>query len=182
MGNVVARRYARALFAIGQKGSATALTSYGQDLTKLGALLAESPELLKVFRNPVFNVEQKKAVLEKVLTKLNLGETVSNLCNLLAEKNRLAFLPEIQAYYSTLLDESEGIVRGRMTTAVELSQGKQSDITGQLAKQTGRKVQLAFAVDQKILGGLVLKVGDTVFDASLRAQLDILKENIKRGE
>ena len=182
IGSIVARRYARALFAIGQEAGADALKKYGQELTLLSEMLDGAPELYRVFRNPIFGVEQKKAVLEKVLERLNLSKMVQNFCFLLAEKDRLAFLPEIQAHYAVLLDEAEGIVRGQLTTAFDLADDRQGEIRKMLEQQTSRKVHLDYAVDQDILGGLVLKIGDKVFDASLRAQLDMLKENIKRGE
>jgi F-type H+-transporting ATPase subunit delta len=182
IGSIVARRYARALFAIGQEAGAEALKKYGQELTLLTEMLEGAPELNRVFRNPIFGVEQKRAVLEKIFQRLELSKIVQNFCFLLAEKNRLAFLPEIQAYYAVLLDEAEGIVRGQLTTAFELAGERQGEIREMLEKQTSRKVHLDYAVQENILGGLVLKIGDKVFDASLRAQLDMLKENIKRGE
>ena len=182
MGNVVARRYARALFAIGQKAGAGEMQQYGEELASLAGTLEGSPELLKVFRNPIFDVETKKAVLDAVLSKLNPSQMVKNFCLLLAEKNRLAYLPEIEAVYAALLDDAQGIVRGRMTTAFELDSDRQKAIADKLEAQTKKTVQLNYNVDQEILGGLVLTIGDKVFDASLRAQLDMLKENIKRGE
>ncbi len=182
MGNIVARRYARALFAIGQEAGADELTTYGQELTVISDILKGAPELFRVFKNPIFGVEQKKAVLEKVLEKLDLSKMVQNFCFLLAEKDRLAFLPDIQSYYATLLDEAQGVVRGQLTTAYELSDSRQDEIKAQLEGQTKRKVDLNYEVNTDILGGLVLKIGDKVFDASIRAQLDMIKENIKRGE
>jgi F-type H+-transporting ATPase subunit delta len=182
IGSIVAKRYARALFAIGQDEGADALKKYGEELKLLSELLEGAPELYRMFRNPIFGGEQKRAVLEQILGKLNLSKMVKNFCFLLAEKDRLAFLPEIQAHYAILLDEAEGIVRGQLTTAFELAGGRQDEIRTMLEKQTNRKVHLDYAVDEDILGGLVLKIGDKVFDASLRAQLDTLKENIKRGE
>ncbi|MFW6324470.1 MAG: ATP synthase F1 subunit delta [Desulfovibrionales bacterium] len=182
MGNIVARRYARALFAIGQKEGADELQKYGQELSTLAELLHGAPELLRIFKNPIFGTDKKRAVLEKVVERLDLSTIVKNFCFLLAEKDRVAFLPEIQSYYSTLLDEAQGISRGRMVTAFELADARRKEISRKLEEQADRKVILDFEVDEGILGGLVLKMGDMVFDASLRAQLESIKENIKRGE
>ncbi|WP_028574097.1 ATP synthase F1 subunit delta [Desulfonatronovibrio hydrogenovorans] len=182
IGNIVARRYARALFALGQKQGDKELKAYGEDLAKIISALEGTPELVRVFRNPIFTVAEKKGILKQILAKLKPGPVISNFCYLLADKGRLDCLPEIQVYYSKLLDEFEGIVRGEIVTAVKLADNMKQEIAGKLEKQSGRKVVMDYNVDQDIIGGLMLKVGDKVLDASIRAQLQILKENIKRGE
>jgi F-type H+-transporting ATPase subunit delta len=107
---------------------------------------------------------------------------VRNFCHLLADKERLGFLPEIEAEFSRLLDAEKGVIRGELVTAVELDDAKQEAVKKQLESQAGSQLILDFSTNDDILGGVVLKVGDKVLDGSLRAQLDILKENIKRGE
>ena len=181
-GNIVARRYARALFAIGQAEGDAALKSYGSDLAKLAGVLAGAPELVKIFKNPIFSIEEKKGVLKKVMEKTGPTPMVTNFCSLLADKDRLAFLPEIEKYFSVLLDAAQGLLRGELVTAVKLSDKMQKDVQDKLEKQAKTRIALEFDVDPEILGGLMLKIGDKVLDASIRAQLEILKENIKRGE
>ncbi|SDN42617.1 ATP synthase F1 subcomplex delta subunit [Desulfonauticus submarinus] len=181
-GNIVARRYARALFALGQKEGQDVLLKYGESLEAVCAVLEVAPELLRIFSNPIFTVEEKKAILAKVLEKVDPEPMVRNFCFLLADKNRLAFLPEIKAYYGHLLDLAQGIVRGELFTAIELEEELKTEIAKKLEEQSKSKVVLDYKVDPNILGGLVLKVGDKVLDASIKAQLQILKENIKRGE
>lgn len=180
--NIVARRYARALFSIGKAQGDAELEAYGKDLAGLVAVLMESPELLKLFRNPIFTREEKKAIVEKILSEMNPTATVKNFCFLLADKDRLSALPEIEAYFGVLLDEAKGIVRGELVTAVELEDAKQTEVKKQLADQLGKELILDFSADAEILGGVVLKVGDKILDASLKAQLNAMKEQIKRGE
>ncbi|MDQ7031858.1 MAG: ATP synthase F1 subunit delta [Desulfonauticus sp.] len=180
--NIVARRYARALFALGQKEGEGALKSYGQGLSEVCAVLEAAPELQRIFANPIFSSEEKKAVLSKILDKLSLDPVVKNFCFLLADKNRLKFLLEIKDCYVELLDVAQGIVRGELFTAIELEEALKTDIAKKLEEQSKSRVVLDYKVDPEILGGLVLKVGDKVLDASIKAQLQILKENIKRGE
>ncbi len=103
-------------------------------------------------------------------------------CELLADKGRLPLLSAIAADYGALLDKARGICRGVLTTAIELDAKRKAEIKARLESQTGRKLELEWAVDPAVLGGLVLKMGDTVLDASLRAQLDNLRDSIKRGE
>lgn len=181
-GNVVARRYARALFAIGSEAGPKEIQAYGDQLKVLADILKNAPELVRLFSNPVFTNADKRAVMNKLLQEIKADPMVRNFCDLLADKERLSLIPDIQAVYAELLDEAQGVVRGEMTTVVELSDAKQEEIIRQLEEQSKKKVILDFKVNEDILGGLVLRVGDKVFDASLRAQLDIIKENIKRGE
>ena len=180
--DIVARRYAKALFALGQEKGDAELEAYGKDLATVAAELEGSEELLKVFRNPIFSVEAKKAIIGQVLEKLGPGQTIKNFCFLLADKQRLAWLPEIEAYYGVLLDQAKGVVRGELVTAIDLPDARQEAVKKQLADQLGKELILDFSADADILGGVVLKVGDKILDASLRAQLNAMKEQIKRGE
>ncbi|NLY42038.1 MAG: F0F1 ATP synthase subunit delta [Desulfovibrionales bacterium] len=181
-GNIVARRYAKALFTVAQTQDKGAVAQYGGDLARLAGVLGEAPELTKIFRNPIFTVEEKRGVIVKVLDKVAPCAMVRNFCLLLADKNRLAFLPEINASYGILLDSAQGVLRGKLVTAVRLSDVIQKNVVDKLQKESGKKVVLDYDVDQDIIGGLMLKIGDKILDASIRAQLQILKENIKRGE
>lgn len=181
-GNIVARRYAKALFAMGKKKGLSELEAYGKDLADLAAVLGDSPELLRVFRNPIFSVEEKRKVVDAMLKKVDPNPIVRNFCYLLADKGRLDQLIDIEFVYSLLLDAEKGVIRGELLTAVELDSAKQKSVQAQLEAQSKRKLVLDFSVDPAILGGVVLKVGERVMDASLRAQLEIMKENIKRGE
>jgi F-type H+-transporting ATPase subunit delta len=177
---VVSRRYAKALFAVGHERGE--IEAYGKDLAEMAGVLEVSPELLRVFANPVFSAEQKKQILDGLFKKIKIGPMAQNFLKLLADKGRLGKLPEIALFYQTLLDEAQGIVRGELVTAVELDDAKQKAIKDQLEKQFNTSLVLNYQTDEEILGGVVLKVGDQVLDASLRAQLNILKENIKRGD
>lgn len=179
---IVARRYAGAIFALGKEQGDEALSRYGSDLAALGDMLAVSPKLDAALRSPVISINEKKAVMGKLLKKIKADKTVSNFCLLLADKERLAYLGEIVDWYGKLLDDAKGIIRGTLTTAVELTDNKRAELKAELEKKAGASIELAFDVDASILGGVVLKVGDRVLDASLRAQLAILRETFKRGE
>ena len=179
---VVARRYALALFTLGKKAGMKDLEQYGAGLTALDGLLASSPDLDKVFRSPVVTVAEKRKVLQKLLKTVGADKTMTNFCLLLADKGRLSSLRHIATCYGTLLDTEKGVIRGRLLTAVSLDNKKQAQLKDLLEKKAGKSIELAFDVDKSILGGVVLKVGDRVLDASLRAQLAILRDTIKRGE
>lgn len=181
-GNIVARRYARALFALGKKSGLPELESYAESLGALRSALAGSPDLVRVFKNPIFTHEEKKKVIGKIAAKLKLKGAILNFCRLLADKDRLRELEGICDTFNQLLDAEKGVVRGQLLTAIPLDGEKQAAVVKQLEEKAKRTLVLEFGVSPEILGGVVLKVGDQVMDASLRAQLSILKDTIKRGE
>ena len=178
-GDIVAQRYAKALFALGQQEGMAKLEQYGENLSALEGVLEDSPELVRLFHIPV---AEKQKVLSQVLDKLDVDPMIKNFCSLLAEKERLPLFEEIAEAFGKLLDEAWGVVRGKLLTAVSLSKEQQAGILARLEKQTSKQIALKFEVDPSILGGVVLQVGDNVLDASLRAQLAILRDIIKRGE
>lgn len=178
----MAQRYARALFALGGEKGNKQRARYGQTLQELAAILRQSPELARVLKAPVINIAEKRGVLDTILGQLKADKPVRDFCHLLAEKDRLSFLCPIATAYATLSDQAEGLVRGQLTTAVTLEPDRQKALCETLQRQTGSRLALSFEVDPGLLGGVVLKVGDKVLDASLRSQLNILKDTIKRGE
>ena len=177
-GDIVAQRYAKALFALGQQEGMAKLEQYGENLSALEGVLEDSPELVRLFHIPVISVAEKQKVLSQVLDKLDVDPMIKNFCSLLAEKERLPLFEEIAEAFGKLLDEAWG----KLLTAVSLSKEQQAGILARLEKQTSKQIALKFEVDPSILGGVVLQVGDNVLDASLRAQLAILRDIIKRGE
>jgi F-type H+-transporting ATPase subunit delta len=181
-GNIAARRYAQALFSLGKKSGLPELEGYAESLGALRSALAASPDLVRAFKNPIFTHEEKKKVIENLAAKLKLKGAIVNFCRLLADKDRLRELEGICDTFSRLLDAEKGVVRGTLLTAVPLDEEKQAAVVKQLEKKAERTLVLEFGVSPEILGGVVLKVGDQVMDASLRAQLSILKDTIKKGE
>ena len=107
---------------------------------------------------------------------------IKNFLLVAGRKGTSPSFEEIAEAFGKLLDEAWGVVRGKLLTAVSLSKEQQAGILARLEKQTSKQIALKFEVDPSILGGVVLQVGDNVLDASLRAQLAILRDIIKRGE
>ncbi len=182
IGNVVSRRYAKALFAVGAAKGEAEQAKFGEQLIAIGNSIEEAPEATAFFKNPAFSVEEKAAVLNQLIEKVAVDPMVKNFCDLLADRGRVEMLPAIAADYKAMIDAVSGVVSGELITVSELNEDRKSAIMANLEQQAGKKLELSFATDKEILGGIVLKVGDKVMDASLKAQLQILKENIKRGE
>lgn len=178
----IASRYATAAFRLAQAEGGDIPAKRGQVLKDLRAMLDVCPALESVFKSPVITVAEKKSILSTLLDRVEADRMTRNFCYLLADKERLAFFRAIVQAYETRLDEAQGVIRGKLTTAVALSADRQAAIKADLVEKAGGKeIELSFAVDQAILGGVVLKIGDRVLDASLRAQLEILRETFKRG-
>lgn len=177
--NIVAQRYAEALFSLGAREGKQA--EHGECLEELARLLAAEPKLGQVLKSPLVSAEEKKAVLGQILAKLDSDATMRNFCFLLADKNRLAELAAIAGCYRALLDNAMGILRGSVITAIRLDEKRQQDVRRKLKDKVGKDMEVTFHIDPEILGGLVLRVGDKVVDASLRAQLGILRETLIRG-
>ena len=180
-GSVAARRYAKALFDLARQTGPDALEKAGADLERIAALTRESVELARLFRDPVFSPEEKRNVVTALAERLELGAMLRDFCYLLAEKHRLALLDKIAGEYQSLLDAEKGVLRGELVSAVALDDSTRETVRGQLEKKAGHTLILDFKVDTSLLGGMLLKVGDNVMDASLKTQLSLLKDTIKRG-
>lgn len=182
-GSVAARRYARALFGLGLKAGTETLDQWGGEVANMAELMAQSLDLSRLFRDPVFSSEEKKNVIAALADRLSISKPVRDFFFLLADKNRLELLPAIAWQYRALADAEKGILRGEFISAAPLDEARQASVLEQLAKKAGgRTLALDFSVDTTLLGGMVLKVGDNVMDASLKTQLLLLKDTIKRGE
>ena len=174
--NRIARRYASAAFKLGEAEGGDTISKRGQTLVALEGLLD------RVFKSPIITVAEKKKVVKDLLDKIGSDQVTRNFCYLLADKGRLAYFRAIVQAYVKKLDEVKGIIRGKLTTAISLTQAEQKTYKAELEKKAGSPIELTFDVDDSILGGVVLKVGDRVLDASLRAQLENLRETFKRGK
>ena len=142
---VIARRYAEALFSLGRKQGVKALDAHGHCLAELGALARNVPELATVLKSPVVEVQEKKSVIGAILKGIpEADSTMRNFCFLLADKERLGLLSDIAHWYGVMLDETHGVLRGRVVTAIKLTPHKQEQIKGVLEKKVGGSIELTF--------------------------------------
>jgi F-type H+-transporting ATPase subunit delta len=177
----VARRYARAFFSLGRKQGLPKLEKLGADLAELEQALRNSPALAELCKSPLFSNGEKSGVLRKLLSELEADADTCSFLGLLVEKGRLESIFAVAGFFKELLDAEKGVLHGELITAVEIAGVKRAALLALLEKQIGRSLDVVYTVDPDILGGIVLRVGDQVLDASLRAQLFSLKDNIKRG-
>ena len=177
---IIAKRYAKALLEIGQEDGN--LEQYGKELAEMAALLTESPELESVLSNPAFDLESRMKVLEAILAKTDLSPIVSNFFKLLLERGRFAHARAINEVYAKLVDQVRGITRAQVVSAAPLDDARVGEISEALKKVAGSEVTLEIKEDPGLIGGVVARIGDLVLDGSVRRQLEILKDSLKRGE
>lgn len=172
----VARRYAKAIFAIGVEKGLFEL--FGRQLGELSALWDGSPELRQTLENPSFKLAQKRAVLQALLPRVAPARPVQSLALLLLERSRIALLPAISRAYQDMSDEKLGRVRARVRSAHALDIASETAIRKALEKRTGKKVLMTTEVDASLIGGVVAEVAGTVLDGSVASRLDNLKNRL----
>jgi len=173
----VARRYAKALLALGEEQGN--LDTLAGDLDRFAQLLgAYDGQLLRALCHPSVSPEERRAVLEAVLKRLRLDRTVGNFLRLVLDKGRAALLPTIAVEVRSMADVRAGRVRATLVTAAPISTELQNEFRAALAASTGKMVMLEARIDGDLIGGIVLQVGDKVYDASVRTRLDQLRHKL----
>ena len=176
MPSAVANRYAKAL-------SDAAATQEDprrvqQELEQFGSLLQENSELRAVLVSPAISIEKRKAVLGAVVSRLKLEKITSNFLQVLLDNFRMEILEEIAEAFKRLSDDRLGIVRVEVKAADPLTEAEQKALKSSFEKITSRKVELAVSHEPSLLGGMVARVGSTVYDGSLKNQLALLSEQL----
>lgn len=169
-----ARRYAEALMDIATEEKA--VEEFRSSLDSVAA--AFSDEFLRVLADPSSPLERRL----KAGAAATKGQpaAVGSLVSMLVERGRLGLIGAIAAAYGDLADERAGIAKARITTAVPLPESQRATFVGRLEKSTGKRIQAEFEVEPELIGGATVQVGDHLIDASLRAKLDALREQLQR--
>lgn len=165
-----AARYARALLDVALQERAD-LTQIESELTSMATLLASHETAKKVLLNPAVPAPRKGAAVAAIGQHANLSPIVSKLLVMLAERDRLVLIPDLQASFRDLVMTHQKVVRAEVTSAMELDAGRVDSIQRRLAEVTGRTVLLTAKVDPTLVGGMVARIGGTVYDGSVTTQL-----------
>ncbi len=169
--------YARSLFEVAEE--ADKLDEVREQLGEFADAVAESHDLSVFLFSPYFSTEEKKEGLRKVMD--DVDETFENFLELLLEQHRMPAIHRIRREYETLWDRQNDVLPVEVTSAVELDEETVKSVGDRIGEQTGRKVELTSRVDPDILGGLVLRVGNSILDASIRNRLDQLRKQVARA-
>ncbi len=172
----LARRYARALMGIGVDNDNYA--AIGRQVEVLARAMKESDELTETLTNPAFPHSDRRKILEAVLERINATGAVKNFTLLLLDRERVAALPDISRELSAMIDEKTGRVRAVVSSAQELTPAQLTQLKNALEKLSGKQVQIESKQDPDLLGGVVAKVGDIIYDGSLRTQLSHMRYNL----
>jgi len=169
--NRAAVRYAKAVLNLAQDNkSAEAVNS---DMKLITETIAKSDELSQMLQSPVVKSSDKKAVLSKVFN--NANELSFNLIDTLIENKRLAILDDVAASYNSQYDQLRGTQVAKVTTAVPLTEDLKMMVSAKVKELTGKDAELENIIDESILGGFILRVGDIQYNASIANKLDKLK-------
>jgi len=172
----MARRYAAALAdVVIAQGEAREVQ---EELNTWAQMMEANSSLLEVFRNPTIPYEQKRKVLNTLIARTGVRPTTANFLQVLLQNHRLAELNEINKKFAQVFDERSGVVSAQVTTARTLPESTRETLRAQLGMMTGRKVRLDFAVDEELIGGVMTRIGSTVYDGSVRTQLQQIKQKM----
>ncbi|MFG1360438.1 F0F1 ATP synthase subunit delta [Xanthobacter tagetidis DSM 11602] len=173
----MAGRYATALFELADE--AGAIDAVQADLGRLSGLMAESPDLARLVKSPVFTAEQQLAAMAAVLDKAGIAGLAGNFVRLVAKNRRLFALPAMISDYAALVARKRGETSAEVTVAAPLGEAHLAALKEALAQQTGKDVHLDVTVDPSILGGLIVKLGSRMVDASLKTKLNSIRHAMK---
>jgi F-type H+-transporting ATPase subunit delta len=148
------------------------------ELRAVATLLSESVELRRVWENPAIPAEQKRAVLDVIARRDGISRQVRNLIAVLIDHRRTHFLGSIITQLEKELDQRRGIADAEVTSARSMGDTEKREFEAQIAKLTGKKVRARYAQDASLLGGAVVRLGSTIYDGSVRGQLERIKEAI----
>jgi F-type H+-transporting ATPase subunit delta len=169
----LSRRYAKAILALDEPKIAT-------DLKSLAKAMHDSPELIASLTNPAIRRSDRRKVIDELLQRVGAHQLTRNTVHLLLDGERLASLPDISRALDQMIEAKSGRVSAEVVSAKPLDPSQLSQITAALEKLSGKKVTVHKREDPELLGGVVAKMGDTVYDGSLRTELRNLKDELAK--
>lgn len=177
MSGAVAQRYAAALADVALERKIAEKVK--RDLNSFAETYFFSSDLRNALDSPAVNRESKNKVIEAIAAKMGLDPAVRNFVLLVVDHRRTEMLPQIQAAFRNELNLRLRIEEVEVTSARELSAAEKKELTGVLERRTGKKVEARFEQDKALLGGAVVKMGSTIYDGSVREQLNRLREQLE---
>lgn len=172
----IANRYAQALaevsFKLGQHEAVE------RELEQFGQLLDGNRELSAFYEDPAIGPARKKAATSQLLARLGFCKTAGNFIHVLVERDRMGYFNEMLEAFRQGVRDRLGIVEVGVTTSTEIGQPLRDQLTRNLEQLSGKRVQLRFRTDPQILGGVITRLGNTIYDGSVRQQLQQMKERL----
>jgi F-type H+-transporting ATPase subunit delta len=168
----VAKRYVRALFFAAQ--DANIVDAISADMEMITGLWNANTDFQRAFTSPLISIESKKKILSEVFEG-NMNAMSLNFLNLLIDKRREAIIPELDREFRLLYDEAQGLIRATALVAVDLDESRRERLLNGLRQRTGKRVELEVRLDPSIIGGVVVRMQDTIIDGSVRGALERMR-------
>jgi F-type H+-transporting ATPase subunit delta len=169
----LAERYAGALVDVALENKQADRVK--EELAAFAAMVRESAELHAFLSNPSIARASKHAAIEQLVSRMGASRTLRNYLFVIVDQRRAGMLPEIEQAFSALLDARRGVMQATVTSAADLTEGERAELDAALEKLTGKIVQAQFNTDPALIGGAIVKIGSTIYDGSVRAQLNRLR-------
>jgi F-type H+-transporting ATPase subunit delta len=173
----LAFRYARAL-ADATASSGTAAEAVAADLSSFEQALAETPDLYRTLESPAVPQQRKRAVVTRLAQMLALSDVVRKFLLVVIDRRRIRLLRDIREGFEAVMDERGGVVRADVTSASELSEAQKTELLASLSRMTGKRMRACFSTSEELIGGVLARVGSTVYDGSVQSQLEGLKRHL----
>jgi F-type H+-transporting ATPase subunit delta len=123
-------------------------------------------------------MEAKHAVIEKIVERLGASKIIRNFLFVLADNRRTQLIPEVIAAFHQVIRQRQGVAEAEVSSAIELSAAQKKEMGATLARLTGKKIETKYALDPALLGGAVVRIGDTIYDGSLRSRLNEMRARL----
>ena len=149
-----------------------------KQLSDFGVAYAESAELRNVLANPSVELTTKHAVIEKLSARLGASRILRNFLFVVADHQRTHLLPEIQETFDSVIRQRQGVAEAEVSTAAELTAAQKATLQQTLERLTGKKIQAKYSLDPGLLGGAVVRIGDTIYDGSVRKRLNQMRARL----
>jgi F-type H+-transporting ATPase subunit delta len=179
MASALAYRYARALVDIVlQPGSSLKPEDGVAQLQAAAKMVTDSAELRNALLTPAISHSRKRAVMGKLLEELGASQIIRNFVFVVIDHRRIGMLDEMREAFELALEERMGFARAEVVSATALDAGRSAQLESELSRLTGKRMRLRFAVDPELLGGATARIGSTLYDGSLRGQLQQMRREL----
>lgn len=174
-----AKRYAKTIFELGQEKGLVEL--FSKDMAALKEVADKVSDFVSFLANPVYSLKEREALFSDIAQKLNLHSMIVSLVNVLIEGNKVKLLPYICKFYQDLEDFYAGRVRGVIKLPMNISDNDLNAVKSAVEAALKKKVEFDTVIDKDVIGGVWLKIGDVIYDGTVKKQLAILKDNLIKG-
>ncbi|MBV7380701.1 F0F1 ATP synthase subunit delta [Maritimibacter sp. DP4N28-5] len=173
----IAQRYATAVFELAKDSKK--IDAVEQDLDQLETALADSDDFSGLISSPIYSRDEQAAAITSIADKMNLSDAFKGALGVMAQKRRLFILPQMIGQLRAMISEDKGEIVAEVTAAKELTKAQQDKLASALKSTVGKDVKINLAVDESLIGGLIVKVGSKMIDSSIASRLNALQNSMK---